>query len=374
MEKILLNLTGFINKMSHANCGGGQISNFLLFDYLKRDYEVHVLTLDDNFESGSYSVDGLFYHNIKFHNIKNGWMLNDWRKLKCNYSILNDVARRIRPRIIIADRENIWHSVCYAKEHGIRSVIFIRAYENFFKDDFCFYETVNKRTKFFFDKLLYSKKNYIAVKTADIVISNSIFMRSMVSKCFSVDSKIVYPPIDISFYKKITRGVNTCKVGFLKPEYKKGLYIFLDIVKKMKDVKFLCFGMKPARYEKIIMMSPNIEFLGWKNDPQDIYSKINILLVPSIWPEPFGRVAVEASASSVLPIVADRGGLPEAVKPGACIISDIYDVDLWISRIKHFLSNNVSKIVLHDQQEYIKKFDVAIQANILNTTLREVIQ
>lgn len=37
--------------------------------------------------------------------------------------------------------------------------------------------------------------------------------------------------------------------------------------------------------------------------------------VPSLWAEPFGAVALEALAAEAIPIVSDRGGLPEAV-PG----------------------------------------------------------
>lgn len=37
--------------------------------------------------------------------------------------------------------------------------------------------------------------------------------------------------------------------------------------------------------------------------------------IPSLWAEPFGAVALEALAAEAIPIVSDRGGLPEAV-PG----------------------------------------------------------
>jgi glycosyltransferase involved in cell wall biosynthesis len=36
-----------------------------------------------------------------------------------------------------------------------------------------------------------------------------------------------------------------------------------------------------------------------------------VLLVPSLWLEPAGRVAAEALLNGIPPIVSDRGGLPE---------------------------------------------------------------
>jgi glycosyltransferase involved in cell wall biosynthesis len=37
--------------------------------------------------------------------------------------------------------------------------------------------------------------------------------------------------------------------------------------------------------------------------------------VPSLWEEPFGAVALEALAAGAIVVVADRGGLSEAVGP-----------------------------------------------------------
>ncbi|MCR4312319.1 MAG: glycosyltransferase, partial [Candidatus Uhrbacteria bacterium] len=41
-----------------------------------------------------------------------------------------------------------------------------------------------------------------------------------------------------------------------------------------------------------------------------------VVVVPSMWYEPFGLVAVEAMAQSTPVIVSDRGGLPEIVQDG----------------------------------------------------------
>ncbi|MCY7419763.1 MAG: glycosyltransferase, partial [Chloroflexi bacterium] len=38
-----------------------------------------------------------------------------------------------------------------------------------------------------------------------------------------------------------------------------------------------------------------------------------ILLVPSVWDEPFGRVAAEAMINGIPPIVSDRGSLPGVI-------------------------------------------------------------
>jgi glycosyltransferase involved in cell wall biosynthesis len=54
-----------------------------------------------------------------------------------------------------------------------------------------------------------------------------------------------------------------------------------------------------------LMLSPALP------QPKEIYAATRVLLVPSLWLEPAGRVAAEALLNGIPPIVSDRGGLPE---------------------------------------------------------------
>jgi glycosyltransferase involved in cell wall biosynthesis len=60
-----------------------------------------------------------------------------------------------------------------------------------------------------------------------------------------------------------------------------------------------------------------IEFLGRKSPHElaRIYNEHRFLVIPSMWNEPFGLVALEAIACGCQPIGADDGGLPEAIGP-----------------------------------------------------------
>lgn len=49
------------------------------------------------------------------------------------------------------------------------------------------------------------------------------------------------------------------------------------------------------------------------NDIAVCLNKHRYLLVPSLWEEPFGNVALEGMACGCLPIVSDGGGLPDAI-------------------------------------------------------------
>jgi glycosyltransferase involved in cell wall biosynthesis len=56
-------------------------------------------------------------------------------------------------------------------------------------------------------------------------------------------------------------------------------------------------------------------FEGWVA-PTNFFDQIDILVVPSIWREPFGRVCIEAFAASVPVLASDIGGLATIVKDG----------------------------------------------------------
>jgi glycosyltransferase involved in cell wall biosynthesis len=64
---------------------------------------------------------------------------------------------------------------------------------------------------------------------------------------------------------------------------------------------------------KAMATSSAISFVGYQT-PEDFYSQIDVAVVPSIWNEPFGMVAVEACAYS-RPVIASRmGGLTEIIQ------------------------------------------------------------
>ncbi len=54
---------------------------------------------------------------------------------------------------------------------------------------------------------------------------------------------------------------------------------------------------------------------GWTGDMQGIYTALDVVVVPSLYPEPFGRVSVEAQACGTPVVCSDAGGLPETLSP-----------------------------------------------------------
>jgi glycosyltransferase involved in cell wall biosynthesis len=100
--------------------------------------------------------------------------------------------------------------------------------------------------------------------------------------------------------------------GRLEPE--KGLRYALDAVRATPGLRLLVAGTGSQLAEaRRTAPVEQVEFLGWRPAAEvlRLISGARATLVPSVWDEPFGRVAMESLACGTPVVVSDRGGLPE---------------------------------------------------------------
>jgi glycosyltransferase involved in cell wall biosynthesis len=122
-------------------------------------------------------------------------------------------------------------------------------------------------------------------------------------------------------------------VTFVNPAVEKGLMFFARLAEELSvrrpDVPLLVVegratatdligaglmgGFDLRRHENLMLSEPVAR-------PRDIFAAARVLLAPSVWAEPAGRVAVEALVNGVPPIVSDRGGLPEVTAGGGFVL------------------------------------------------------
>lgn len=116
-------------------------------------------------------------------------------------------------------------------------------------------------------------------------------------------------------------------IGRIEPE--KGIEVLLRAVEGLEgDWRLRIAGRGAAAYVeglKVVFADPRIEWMG-QVEAGDFYGAVDAVVVPSLWAEPFGRVAVEALASGRGLIVSNVGGLPEAAA-GRAVLVEAGDVE-----------------------------------------------
>jgi glycosyltransferase involved in cell wall biosynthesis len=110
-------------------------------------------------------------------------------------------------------------------------------------------------------------------------------------------------------------------VGYLgRMENTKGIEVLLDAVKLLppSQVTVLLGGSGDTAYVDDLQRTyaaDNVRFIGFVK-PADFFARIDVLVVPSVWEEPLGRVIYEGYAHGVPSFVSSVGGMPEIVNDG----------------------------------------------------------
>jgi glycosyltransferase involved in cell wall biosynthesis len=176
----------------------------------------------------------------------------------------------------------------------------------------------------------------VAVRAhADRVVTNSRFMaRSMEN--LGIDARFLPSIFPIEPYAVSPRRE---KVLFVNPVPKKGVEIALHLAERRPDIPFVFSLSWRIRANDVRWLTRtarklgNIEIRKATRNPAMLFRDTRVLLVPSRWAEPWGRVASEAQISGI-PVVGSRiGGLPEAIGPGGILVDPPDSREAWLKAL-----------------------------------------
>eukprot|EP00439_Symbiodinium_sp_Y106_P076416 s3379_g15.t1 len=108
--------------------------------------------------------------------------------------------------------------------------------------------------------------------------------------------------------------LQTDQVTFISPCPAKGLAVVLRLALMFGNIQFLCVstGWTKTLHEVQLRAHPNINIVAGTDNIEEIYRQTAVLLMPSLWQESFGLVAVEAQLRGIPVVSTAACGLKEA--------------------------------------------------------------
>ncbi len=245
-------------------------------------------------------------------------------------------AEAFDPDIVVGQGAAAHFAVEYCKEHDCKSCVFLRDWQHLYSD------SGYHKGNFFLSKILnrYFRRKNIELdsdllSSANLLISDSNFTAERYKERADVDTEVVYEFIDLEKYKVEDTG---SKILHVNPIERKGINITLELAERMESEEFIIAGTYDdedvrERAESL----DNVTSLGYVEDMREAYKMSKIVLMPSKWGEPFGRIPLEAGISGLPTIASDRGGLPESV--GVDDLTVDYDIDQFEKKVKEVIAD-----------------------------------
>lgn len=171
---------------------------------------------------------------------------------------------------------------------------------------------------------------------ADLIISNSRFLQQALSRRAGLSTEVVTPFIDTEALRATSTGGRREALTFVGLDEWKGASMALRLAEALPDRRYLFLDgpRASARIRARASRLRNVERLPWTQDMGRVFARTRLLLMPSLWEEPFGRLPVEAGACGVPTLASARGGLREAVGAGGLVIDPAEDLSLWVHGIR----------------------------------------
>gem|GEM_PF-1988899 len=318
--KILL-VTG----VYHPSSGGSEISIRTLMEGLhKLGHEVHTLT-----------------HRVDYFKQKEQEVLNGVNIIRINETDLKSkffqLAEELEIDVVLTQLMWSERVLKYANLSSLKSIYFVRS------------------VGIGLDLSIDSK----IAPTA--IVANSMTTKNFVKNYWKRDSYVLYPIIRFDDYYCEKREQNY--ITIINPIDVKGGDIFKQVAQIMPERNFLAVrgwqhwknpnngawdikrmeSNSKAFGGKLIIPSEtdfsdnvNVSVEGPFEDMRIVYAKTKLLLVPSLWEEPFGRAVVEAMLNYIPVIASKKGSLPYVVGRGGSIINKVRSVKDWKKSIKNF--------------------------------------
>lgn len=359
--KVVFLSTLFRDPNSDEYRGGGEISNRLLLESISDKHDVYVVSALGHTKDQE-QINGVTYFCLASHlkGLGNSLLAGIVSKIFFKNYALN-VCKKICPDVVISGTLEPSIAKKIRRALGCKAGVFIRAYENFGR---------NKTIRDVLRILLYGNTKAKSIDSLDFIITNSEFMASRCTREFDTAAiYTVYPPLDISEKRETTAESNSLtSILAISGTEKKGKTTILHLARALPEINFAVLGYHDAD-KADYHTCQNVTLIKWVKEPEKVMQSYDLVIVPSVWEEPFGRVSAEALQLGRLVLVSDVGGLPETVCHKPCFIVPHNSHQAWVEKINEMKHNkNNYKRELESLISSANRYSIREQSqNFLNT-------
>ncbi|MEF3698105.1 glycosyltransferase family 4 protein [Desulfolutivibrio sp.] len=164
--------------------------------------------------------------------------------------------------------------------------------------------------------------NLNALKRADMVVANSVYMKRRLRELSGIRAEVVFPIIEEKDYQatSIPSASPRMFVTLASGLAHKGVDMFLEQAPRLGRPCLICGPLAPGR-ETRLAACRNVRHVGYASDMRPIYAHTACLVVASLFEETFGRVIVEANLNGIPVAALDRGACRETLGRGGVLFS-----------------------------------------------------
>lgn len=350
------------NELYHPNkCGGAEISTQLLAEGLvKLGHEVHVCTSADT--KKETLLNGVNVHFIKQANIywsyihdriptykKIFWHLIDSHNF-FNKKRINKVIEKINPDIIHTNVISGFSCIIWecAKKYNIPIVHTLRDYYLMCVRATMFHKNINCDNQCTFCKVTSITKKKMSKHVDAIVGISSFILNKHLEKGYFNNASIqIVIPNAVRKQEISNTQLRPQIIGYLgRISPSKGVELLINSFLSLNNKEYVLHiagdgDIKYHTYLKEKYNLPNIKFNGRVN-ANTFLKNISLLVVPSLWHEPFGRVVIEAQTAKCPVFVSNRGGMPELIQDNNGRVFNIEQKDSLIDLLKEFIEKKIT--------------------------------
>lgn len=359
--------------------GGAEISTQKLAEELAREHDVYVIA--DGAYCGEYqNINHVkvirMPARIRYHN-KIERVLTRCYKIQC-YKLLKKILQDIDPDVLHTNNLHAFSVIVWKVAHELKIPIVHTL------RDYTLLHTVRK-----YEQLTHKHfSNEVAVATApsqftlDVFKANGYFRKAF--QCVAVPNAIDVDQGE--FEKRLEEKLHkpddsVVRFAFLGRYHKdKGVDWLISVFDRMEfHAELHLFGKGELTDQSVEILSNNERiwdhgFLQ-ESDLNEALKKMDVVVAPSLWDEPFGRVILDGYKNACPVIVTNRGGMPEVVdhQKTGLILADESDQSLEEALLFFSARENIKEMLPHIREK-LKHYTVEEQAKSFVTLYKMAIE